>query len=259
MARLAIDDIPAAVLARRWGVPQCGVFRTLPSSLDAIHDLGAQGAPSGTVVLAEEQTAGRGRDGRTWRSPPGGVWLGMLLRPPPALPAAGVLSLRVGLVLADVVEAVLGVRPTALSGPRAGLKWPNDVLIDDRKVAGILCESRWQGDSLLWLAVGIGVNVANEIPPELGDRAIALRDVRPSVRRIDILDQLVPALLRLTAHGAQLTQFECAAFARRDWLRGRQIRAPLAGRAAGIRPDGALLVDTGAGTTMVRDGHVELS
>lgn len=257
MARLEIDGIPAAVLARRWGVPQCGVFRTLSSSLDAIHDLGAQGAPAGTVVLAEEQTAGRGRDGRTWRSPPGGVWLGMLLRPP--LPAAGVLSLRIGLVLADVVEAVLGVRPTALSGPRAGVKWPNDVLVDDRKVAGILCESRWQGDALQWLGVGIGINVTNEIPVDLAARAVALRELRPGARRIDVLDQLIPALLRLAAHGGQLTEFECAAFARRDWLRGRHIRSPLAGRAAGIRPDGALLVDTGAGTTMVRDGHVELS
>jgi len=257
VARLEIDGIPAALLARRWGVPQCGVFHTLPSSLDAIHDLGAQGAPSGTVVLAEEQTSGRGRDGRTWRSPAGGVWLGMLLRPP--LPAAGVLSLRIGLVLADVVEAVLGVRPTALSGPRAGVKWPNDVLVDDRKVAGILCESRWQGDAVQWLGVGIGINVANEIPGELAERAVALRELRPGARRIDVLDQLVPALLRLAAHGGQLTEFECAAFARRDWLRGRHIRTPLAGRAAGIRPDGALLVDTGAGTTMVRDGHVELS
>ncbi len=258
MARLTLDDIPTTVLARRWGVPQCGVFRTLTSSLDAIHDLGAQGAPAGTVVLAEEQTAGRGRDGRTWRSPLGGVWLGILLRPPPPLPAPGVLSLRVGLVLADVVEAILGVRPTSLSG-RARLKWPNDVLVDDRKVAGILCESRWQGETLQWLGVGIGVNVANDIPAELAERAVALRDLRPVVRRIDVLDQLVPALLRLTAHGAQLTEFECAAFARRDWLRGRQIRTPLAGRAAGIRPDGALLVDTGAGTTMVQGGHVELS
>ena len=257
MARLGIDDIPAAALARRWGIPQCGVFRTLPSALDAIHDLAAQGAPIGTVVLAEEQTAGRGRDGRTWRSPAGGVWLGLLLRPP--LPAAGVLSLRIGLVLADVVESVLGVRPTALSGPRAGLKWPNDVLVDDRKVAGILCESRWQGDSLLWLGVGIGINVANDIPAELAERAVSLMQLRPSIRRIDVLDQLVPALLRLTTHDARLTEFECAAYARRDWLRGRHIRAPLAGRAAGIRPDGALLVDTGAGTTMVRDGHVELS
>jgi len=249
--------MPAAVLARRWGVPQCGVFRTLPSSLDATHDLGAQGAPAGTVVIAEEQTAGRGRDGRTWRSPPGGVWLGMLQRPP--LPAAGVLSLRIGLVLADVIEGVLGVRPASLSGPRAGLKWPNDVLVDDRKVAGILCESRWHGDTLQWLGVGIGINVANEIPTDLTDRAVALRELRPSVRRIDVLDSLVPALLRLTTHDARLTEFECAAFARRDWLRGRQLRKPLAGRAAGIRPDGALLVDTGAGTTMVHDGHVELS
>jgi len=250
VARIGIDDIPAAALARRWGIPQCGVFRTLPSALDAIHDLGAQGAPSGTVVLAEEQTAGRGRDGRTWRSPAGGVWLGMLLRAP--VPVAGVLSLRIGLVLADVVEAVV-------PGRRPALKWPNDVLVNDRKVAGILCESRWQGDALQWLGVGIGINVANAVPAELEQQAISLSELRPGVRRIDVLDVLVPALVRLTAHGAQLTEFECAAFARRDWLRGRHLRAPLAGRAAGIRPDGALLVDTGAGTTMVRDGHVELS
>ncbi|HKA59769.1 MAG TPA: biotin--[acetyl-CoA-carboxylase] ligase [Gemmatimonadales bacterium] len=229
----------------------------MPSTLDAIHDLGAQDAPSGTLVLAEEQTAGRGRDGRTWRSPPGGAWLGILLRPP--IPPAGVLSLRIGLVLADVVEEVLGIRPTALSGPRASLKWPNDVLLDERKVAGILCESRWQGDALQWLGVGIGINVANEIPAELANYAVALSEFRPDVRRVDVLDRLVPALLRLTTHDARLTEFECAAFARRDWLRGRHLRAPLGGRAAGIRPDGALLVDTGAGTTMVRDGHVELS
>lgn len=257
MARLEIDGVPAAALARRWNVPQCGVVRSLSSSLDAIHALGAQGAPSGTVVIAEEQTAGRGRDGRTWRSPAGGVWLAILLRPP--LPAAGVLSLRIGLVLADVVDELLGVSPTAASSARAGLKWPNDVLVDGRKVAGILCETRWQGDALQWLGAGIGVNVANEIPAELASRAVALRELRPAVRRIDLLDKLVPALMRLTAHGAQLTEFECAAFARRDWLRGRQIRTPMSGRAAGIRPDGALLVDTGAGTTMVREGHVELS
>jgi len=250
VAQLEIDGIPAAVLARRWGVPQCGVFRTLSSSLDAIHDLGAQGAPSGTVVLAEEQTAGRGRDGRTWRSPVGGVWLGMLVRPP--FPAAEILSLRTGLVLADVVDDLLGAA-------RAQLKWPNDVLLAGRKLAGILCEARWKGDAPQWLGIGIGINVANEIPSELTDRAIALQELRPGIRRIDVLDRLVPALLRLTTHDARLTEFECVAFAQRDWLRGRQIRTPLVGRAAGIRPDGALLVDTGAGTTMVRDGHVELS
>jgi BirA family transcriptional regulator, biotin operon repressor / biotin---[acetyl-CoA-carboxylase] ligase len=251
---VTLDGTPASVLARRWGVPQCGVLRTFGSSLDAIHDLAAQGAPAGSAVIVEEQTAGRGRDGRTWRSPVGGVWLGMLLRPPHSVPTTGALSLRVGLVLADVVDDLIGVEPG-----RARLKWPNDVLIDDRKVAGILCEGRWHGDSLQWLAVGVGVNVANEIPAELAGRAITLREVLPDVRRIDVLDRLVPALLPLTTHHAPLTESECAAFAQRDWLRGRQIRAPISGRAAGIRPDGALLVDTGAGTTMVREGHVELS
>ena len=107
--------------------------------------------------------------------------------------------------------------------------------------------------------MGIGINVANAIPAELGDRAVALCEFRPDVRRIDVLDALMPALLRLTTHDARLTEFECAAFARRDWLRGRQIRTPLSGRAAGIRPDGALLVETDAGAGVVRDGHVELS
>jgi BirA family biotin operon repressor/biotin-[acetyl-CoA-carboxylase] ligase len=252
VARITLDDIPANLLARRWGVPQCGVFRTLSSSLDAIHDVAAQGAPAGTVVVTEEQTAGRGRDGRTWKSPAGGVWLGMLLRPP--VPVLGALSLRVGLVLADVVDDLVG-----RDSSRTCLKWPNDVLVDDRKIAGILCEGRWQGDTMQWLGVGVGMNVANEIPSELGGRAIALREIVPDVRRIDVLDRLVPALLLLTTHHAPLTESECTAFARRDWLRGRQIRAPISGRAAGVRPDGALLVDTGAGTTMVREGHVELS
>jgi BirA family biotin operon repressor/biotin-[acetyl-CoA-carboxylase] ligase len=252
VARVTLDDIPANLLARRWGVPQCGVFRTLSSSLDAIHDVAAQGAPAGTVVVVEEQTAGRGRDGRTWRSPAGGVWLGMLLRPP--VPVLGALSLRVGLVLADVVDDLVGP-----GRPRAQLKWPNDVLVDDRKIAGILCEGRWQGEALQWLGVGVGVNVANAIPEDLAARAIALNELLPDVRRIDVLDRLVPALVPLTTHHAPLTESECTAFARRDWLRGRQLRTPISGRAAGVRPDGALLVDTGAGTTMVREGHVELS
>src|SRR5436309_12822830 len=119
----------------------------------------------------------------------------MLLGPQPA-PVLGALSLRVGLVLADVLDDLVGREAAA----PARLKWPNDVLVDDRKVAGILCESRWQGETLQWLGVGIGVNVANEIPADLTDRAVSLCALRPTARRIDVLDQLVPALLRLTTH-----------------------------------------------------------
>jgi BirA family transcriptional regulator, biotin operon repressor / biotin---[acetyl-CoA-carboxylase] ligase len=226
------------------------MFARLSSSLDAIHELGAQGAPAGAIVVAEEQSAGRGRDGRTWRSPAGGVWLGMLLRPPVCAP--GALSLRVGLVVADVVDELLGV-------PRAQLKWPNDVLLGDRKLSGILCESRWQGETRQWLGVGIGVNVANEIPEELRHSAVALSELRVGVRRIDVLDLLVPALAGCATPRAELTEQELAAFATRDWLRGRDLAQPARGRAAGLAPDGALLVDAAAGRVAVRDGSVRLA
>ena len=250
MASLALDDVSAADLAQRWGVPQCGLFRRLDSTLDAVHDLGAQGAPAGCIVIAEQQTGGRGREGRTWHSPPGGVWLGMLLRPQRAQLAP--LAVRVGLAVADAVDALLG-------SSEVRLKWPNDVLLGDRKLAGILCESRWQGEAPHWLAVGVGVNVRNAIPTEVARRAVALVERLPAVRRLDLLDRLVPAIAALASGDPVLSERELSAFAARDWLSGRQLRSPAAGRARGLRPDGALLVDLGAATVAVREGHVELA
>jgi len=250
VARLTLDGVAAADLAGRWGVPQCGLFRQLGSTLDAIHELAAQGAPAGTVVVAEEQTAGRGRDGRTWHSPAGGVWLGMLLRP--ARAELGVMSVRVGLAVADAVDAMLG-------RVEARLKWPNDVLLAEHKLAGILCEGRWHGETLQWLAVGVGMNVCNAIPAAVARRAVALEEWLPAVRRLDVLDRLVPALAALASGEAALSERECAAFAARDWLQGRQLRSPAAGRARGLRADGALLVDLGAATIAVREGRVELA
>jgi len=250
VARLTLDGVAAADLAGRWGVPQCGLFRQLGSTLDAIHELAAQGAPAGTVVVAEEQTAGRGRDGRTWHSPAGGVWLGMLLRP--ARAELGVMSVRVGLAVADAVDAMLGRVETRL-------KWPNDVLLAEHKLAGVLCEGRWHGETLQWLAVGVGMNVCNAIPAAVARRAVALEEWLPAVRRLDVLDRLVPALAALASGEAALSERECAAFAARDWLQGRQLRSPAAGRARGLRADGALLVDLGAATIAVREGHVELA
>jgi BirA family transcriptional regulator, biotin operon repressor / biotin---[acetyl-CoA-carboxylase] ligase len=250
VGRLALDGVPAAGLDRRWGVPRCELHRTLGSTLDAIHERGGAGAPPGTTVIALEQTAGRGRDGRTWHSPMGGVWLGMLLRP--AVAELGVSSIRAGLALAEAVDSMLGERATSL-------KWPNDVLLGERKLAGILCEGRWHGERLQWLAVGVGVNVANAIPAHLAPGAVALRERLPAVRRIDLLDRLVPALARGAGRGPSLSDAECAAFATRDWLRGRELRAPAVGRASGVRPDGALLVDRGVESIVVREGHVELA
>jgi BirA family transcriptional regulator, biotin operon repressor / biotin---[acetyl-CoA-carboxylase] ligase len=245
-----LDGVPAGELARRWGVPRCDLYPTLGSTLDAVHQLGGAGAPLGSTVIAAEQTAGRGRAGRTWHSPVGGVWLGLLVRPPGA--ALGAAAIRAGLALADAVDALLGRAATRL-------KWPNDVLLGDRKLGGILCEARWQGDALQWLAVGVGVNVANPLPGAVARLAVALREWLPDVRRIDLLDRVVPALAGAAAGRAALTDRECAAFAARDWLRGRALRAPAPGLARGVRADGALLVESAAGTLAVREGHVELA
>ena len=250
MASLTLDGIGGGTLARRWGVPQVSLHESLGSTLDSIHELGSRGAPSGSIVLAEVQTAGRGRDGRTWRSPAGGLWLGALLKPPES--DVGVYSLRVGLVLADAIDELLG-------RPAARVKWPNDVVLADRKVAGILCEGRWLGDTVQWLAIGIGCNVANEIPADVRDLATRLADHRPGTTRLELCDRLVPALPRLGAGGLRLTDAEVAAFAARDWLLGQEIRAPIAGRAAGLRSDGALLVKTARGTEAVREGHIEVA
>jgi BirA family transcriptional regulator, biotin operon repressor / biotin---[acetyl-CoA-carboxylase] ligase len=246
---VTLDGVPGSMLARRWGVPHAAVFATLSSTLDVVHDLGLRGTPHGATVIAEEQTAGRGRDGRTWRSPVGGVWLGMLLRPGHV--ELGALSVRVGLVVADVVDELLET-------PAARLKWPNDVLLGDRKLAGVLCETRWQGESPEWLALGVGINACNDIPAEFAARAVALHEFVPGLRRVDVLDRLVPALAAAATARPTLTEAECRAFAERDWLRGRELRAPAGGRARGLTPDGALLVDLGTDTVTVREGHVEL-
>jgi len=175
----------------------------------------------------------------------------MLLRPARTVLTA--VAIRAGLALADAVDALLGRAETRL-------KWPNDVLLGDRKLAGILCEGRWQGNTPQWLALGVGVNVRNAIPAAAARRAVALAEWLPAVRRVDLLDRLVPALTQAAAGGAAgLSTVERAAFATRDWLRGRELRAPAPGRAEGVRADGALLVDSGGTTVAVREGHVELA
>jgi BirA family transcriptional regulator, biotin operon repressor / biotin---[acetyl-CoA-carboxylase] ligase len=247
---LTLDGLPSAALARRWGIPSCLLAREVRSTLDEIHALGSAGAAEGSLVLAETQAAGRGRDGRTWQSPAGGIWLALLLRPRTA--ALGIVSIRAGLVLADVVDELVGA-------PLARLKWPNDVLLHDRKLAGVLCEGRWQGDALQWLGVGIGINVANPLPAALRESAIVLEEVLPGIRRLDVLDRLLPPFTRLGMAADRLTEREVVAFAARDWLKDRTLHGPVAGRGAGVRDDGALLVEQGGEVTAVREGHVTLA
>jgi BirA family biotin operon repressor/biotin-[acetyl-CoA-carboxylase] ligase len=225
---------------------------SVPSTQDRLHELAGQGVPAGTAVLAAEQTEGRGRRGRHWASPRGGLWLSVLCRPAAAL-ATELLSLRVALAVARVIEA-------RVATVAVRLKWPNDLMLDDRKLGGILCEARWQGDRPAWVAVGIGLNLRNPIPRELADQAVSLAGYAPEVTPENLAPDLVTAVLAAGEPDRALSPAELTSFVERDWLRGRRIREPEAGTAEGISAEGLLAVRRDDGTlALVRSGTVVLA
>jgi BirA family transcriptional regulator, biotin operon repressor / biotin---[acetyl-CoA-carboxylase] ligase len=143
---------------------------TVESTNDVARALAAEGAPEGTVVWARTQSSGRGRRGRGWHSPPGNLFMSVVLRPPVPLAQAAQLSFAAAMAVHDAVEG--GVP----AGAAVELKWPNDVLLDGRKVAGILLETGDPGPGgSSTLIVGIGVNIV-AAPPDAAYPATCLAD-----------------------------------------------------------------------------------
>lgn len=237
----AYDGVTAVGLASMLTLPRVLACDEVPSTLDVAHELGDAGAPSGTLVLADSQSAGRGRMGRTWHSEPGrGIWLTLLERPT-ASETLSVLSLRIALALAPALDAF------ALA--KVMLKWPNDLYVADRKLAGVLVEARWRGARLDWLAVGVGINLH---APEAHDAA----SLAPGTTRVGVLRVVVPALRRAVVGVGPLTADELADFAARDLAMGRPCETPARGRVLGIDPDGALVIETEAGRASFHGGSL---
>jgi BirA family biotin operon repressor/biotin-[acetyl-CoA-carboxylase] ligase len=217
-------------------------YRVTDSTNSRARELAAAGAPDGTVVTADEQLAGRGRQGRTWSAPAGRALLcSTVIRDPPRL-----LPLAAGVAVAEVA-AELTALPMLV-------KWPNDVLLDGRKVAGILVEGRPQQH---WAVLGIGLNVAlapEDFPPELHDTAATLALAPEAVE--PTLTALLRSLERWVGAGPDDV---LAAVRARDALRGRPVRwAHGEGTAAGLDGEGRLLVDTAAGRQALDAGEVHL-
>src|SRR5687768_15291413 len=167
------DGIECEVLRRRLGLAELHLFEVVGSTLDVAHGLGQSGSPAGTLVISDHQTRGRGRAGRRWASPArGGVWLTLLDRPSDAT-RLQVLTLRLGLAAAAVLDS--------FAGEAVRVKWPNDLHVNGGKLAGLLVEARWRGSSLDWLAIGVGVNV---VPPP-GVRGAA--GLLPGTDRVAVL------------------------------------------------------------------------
>jgi BirA family transcriptional regulator, biotin operon repressor / biotin---[acetyl-CoA-carboxylase] ligase len=246
------------VLAERWGLPAVHLFERAGSTSDVARALAEAGAPAGTAVLADEQVAGRGRSGMAWQSPPGlGVWLSIVLRPPAAA-APGLLPILVGLAAADALDPF--VRPA-----RVAIKWPNDLQLAGRKLAGILCEGSWDAAGGFVVA-GIGINVLhaeNDFPPELRDAATSLRIAAGwAPPRAEVAGAVASSIYRRVARPpAEFGGALLGALRGRDALLGRRVRVTgaesLTGTAMGVTPAGALLVRTSAGALRtVRSGTV---
>ncbi len=207
--------------------------------------LARAGAPHGTLVTADEQSAGRGRQGRRWETPAGSALLmSLVLRDPPPL-----LTLAAGTAVAAVAERF------DAAGRDAAVKWPNDVLLEGGKVAGILVEGRPQEG---WAVLGIGLNVAvslDRLAPEVRGRAATLG--RSADQLPQVLTAMLDELARAVQQGEEVT---LARLRERDALRDRPVAwAGGEGAAAGIDEHGRLCVRTAEGTVALEAGEVHLA
>jgi BirA family transcriptional regulator, biotin operon repressor / biotin---[acetyl-CoA-carboxylase] ligase len=234
-------------------------FPEVDSTQRVARDLARQGAPEGTVVIAERQTAGRGRLGRTWHSPPGlNLYCSVLLRPP--LPPAAVpqIALVTGAAVAAAVLDETGVRPA--------LKWPNDVQLAGRKIAGILTEMESEMERVHHVIVGIGVNLnapPGSFPRELRDKASSVLAITGRrVERAAFVGRLLAALEarygRFLSSGFSTVRAEWESF---SCLTGVEVRiadpaGELAGRVLGLDDDGALRLATAGGEVRIVAGEV---
>jgi BirA family biotin operon repressor/biotin-[acetyl-CoA-carboxylase] ligase len=220
--------------------------RATDSTNERAKQLAVGGAPHGTLVTADEQSAGRGRQGRVWTADPGHALLMSLLVGGLGKEDA-LLPLVAAVAVAEACERTAGVT--------CAIKWPNDVWIDRRKVCGILVEGRPQEG---WAVLGIGLNVSTpSFPGELADTATSLElAAPPAPPREEVLDALLESLERWLAAPADQV---LAAWRKRDALRGAEV-AWNGGRgtAAGITDGGALRVETDAGTVELDAGEVHL-
>jgi BirA family biotin operon repressor/biotin-[acetyl-CoA-carboxylase] ligase len=251
------------------------VVATTASTNDDALAWAAQGAPEGAWIVAGAQSAGRGRRGRVWASPPGaGLYVSVIFRPRPAVPptsadpggdpAMSLLTVMAGVAAVEAIHEATSVRAT--------LKWPNDVVVEapgvaTRKLAGILAEGAMAGPRLSAVVVGLGVNLRpSAYPPEIAARAVALETL--AGRAVDpdsVLVSLLGALARRRRALAEPRGGQALLDTWRAWspsatgarLRWRQQDQICEGITAGVDDTGALHVQTGRGEVRLVAGEVE--
>jgi BirA family biotin operon repressor/biotin-[acetyl-CoA-carboxylase] ligase len=243
----ALPALPAFFTLRR--------FAAIDSTNDEARRQGAAGAREGLVVWADSQSGGHGRQGRAWHSPPGNLYCSILLRP--ARPMAEVAQLSFAAAL-SVCDALM---PLLREGAPPRCKWPNDVLIDGRKIAGILLESEAAGTAVTSLVVGIGINLASHPEgTETPATSLSALDGRATP------DMLLSGLCRSFLGWYRSWQAEGFGPLRAAWLRrahglGSDIRVrdgavETRGRFVDLDASGALVLENAAGRHQINAGMI---
>ncbi len=232
-------------------------FEEISSTSDVARELAKSGAAEGTVVVARRQTAGRGKFSSRWFSPEGGLYFTLVLRPEIPAGQSHLLAVAAGLAVADAIELAIGASPQ--------LKWPNDIYLSGKKVAGVLTETEVSNQRVRLALVGIGVNVERPdfgVPDHLQGSAVWLSELgTASLTELltGVLDSFIVWYQRLKSGDFAMM---AESYNRRGLLVGRNVEVRsasqvAAGRCRGIDAQGALVIEQSRGfTTVAAEGEV---
>lgn len=261
----APDVMDAAELKSIWKPKWVGCeilyFDSIDSTNTKAQELAEKGYPSGTLVVADKQVAGKGRRGRNWESPSGcGIFMTLMLKPDINPNNASMLTLVSALAVARALADI--------TGKDAKIKWPNDIVIDGRKVCGILTEMSAQFDYINNIVIGIGINVNNSsFPEEISATASSLRLLSggKKYRRAEIIEKIMEyfekyysIFLETEDLSALVNEYDAMLVNMKKQVKVLDPKEPFEGKAMGITKTGELIVDTWESRKLVSSGEVSV-
>lgn len=249
-----------SIHATDWAGCEIYYFDSIDSTNTKAKELAEEGHPGGTLVVADRQTAGKGRRGRSWESPSGiGIFMTLMLKPEINPNNASMLTLVAAMATTRAIRRVTGVP--------AMIKWPNDIVMNGKKVCGILTEMSAQFDYINHIVIGIGINVHNEeFPEEIAQTASSLYvESGQHIHRASLIEAFLEEFEDVYAEYLKTEDMEGLVKEYDSMLvnRGRQVRVldpkePFEGKAMGITKKGELIVDTWESRKLVSSGEVSV-
>jgi BirA family biotin operon repressor/biotin-[acetyl-CoA-carboxylase] ligase len=258
--RLSVEELQS-IRKTNWAGSETLYFPVIDSTNTKAKQLGEEGYPHGTLVVAEQQNAGRGRRGRSFDSPRGvGIFMTLLLKPEISPNHASMITLVTALAVSRAIAA-------KTDRPAAGIKWPNDIVMNGKKVVGILTEMSAQFDYVNHIVVGIGINVNNEsFPEELKEIATSLfLETGEHYNRAALIEEILEQFehyydifLQTEDLSGLVNEYNANLVNMHQIVRVEDPKEPFEGQAMGITPRGELMVDTWESRRLVSSGEVSV-